>query len=148
MNKGQTLILQTTENEKTIYKKAEITYVWKDSNKYNIQFEDGSMNSQIHLYPSDENSDCIICTTDLNRTQNTESKTTSSVENKSQKKTETVSQHYTKKPYSCNQCNHVARNSRDLELHQWQEHPSNEYERAWASRKGSRGGFYDDDPYY
>jgi hypothetical protein len=146
MNKGQTLILQTLENKKSVYKKAEITYVWKDSSQYNIQFEDGNINTQVHLYPTSISDTCIIYTTQQEDSHTSVPKTISTSVKQPKKKI--PSKPKSRKPYSCYQCSHVARNSRDLELHQWQEHPSNKYERAWASRKGSRGGFYDDDPYY
>ena len=56
-----------------------------------------------------------------------------------------------KTDHYCYRCRKNFDTYRGLERHGWEEHPSNEYERAWANKdwstwKGS--SYYEDDPYY
>lgn len=53
--------------------------------------------------------------------------------------------------YHCYQCKTDFQSARSLERHGWEQHPSNDYEKAWANTdwdnwKGS--SYYEDDPYY
>ena len=111
-----------------------ITYVWDKENLYNLQYLDGNTEFKKPLnLLCEENNEKIYSTSIIKKT-----------ETKISVKKESLP---VKKENFCYQCSSSFKNARDLELHQWSNHPSDEYQRAWANNDNKRG-FYADDPYY
>lgn len=48
----------------------------------------------------------------------------------------------------CYKCHIQFKNYREYELHSWDIHPSNKYEKYWSENRHNLTGFKADDPYY
>lgn len=48
----------------------------------------------------------------------------------------------------CYKCSIQFKNYREYELHSWDIHPSNKYEKYWSENRHNLTGFKADDPYY
>ena len=105
-------------------KNGEIVFFWEKEKKYNVQYLDGEIEYKVPL--------------NLLKIMNND---------KIYERKESKPKPKPLKENQCDICRQEFNTYRGLERHKWENHPSNEYERAWANNT-NKTGFYADDPYY